>query len=230
MCFQDQQKVEYRSLQELVEKNESNLEWDYTNETIDDIPNAQLVFCKEGKDSEFSGSWNHKRTVNQIDKSEIVENKGSDGCGGHWSETWTKKGLCRWAQKVGTRDGQHWREAWYKKVKRLSNKRDKNGEVIPDEYESDGSDIEESNCEKWGKNEHTQEEWQEKWGEVHKVGEKEKWCDKWQRDLRTGLRKGENWGQFYDDDYQIKEHWAEKWDDRHGENDGVYEKRHEIYE
>ena len=32
---------------------------------------------------------------------------------------------------------------------------------------TDGEDIEESNCEKWGKNENTMEEWNEKWGEVH---------------------------------------------------------------
>jgi len=53
------------------------------------------------------------------------------------------------------RDGMHWKEKWYKKVKKLSKKRDVAGVVIPDEYESDGSDIEESTCEKWGKNEHS---------------------------------------------------------------------------
>lgn len=166
--------------------------------------------------------------VNQIDKSEEVVNTGKDGQGGHWSERWTKKGLSRWAEKEGVRDGQHWKETWHKKVKALTKKRDTEGEIVPDEYESDGSEIEESQCEKWGKNEHTQEEWHEKWGEVHKVGQKEKWCDKWQVDLQTGLKKGENWGQHYDEDYRIKEHWAEKWDDRHQENGGVYEKRHEA--
>lgn len=125
------------------------------------------------------------------------------------------------------RDGQEWKESWFKKVKALSKKRDAQGVVIPDEYESDGSEIEESTCEKWGKSEHTMEEWNEKWGEVHKPGQKEKWCDKWQKDLRTGLRKGESWGQHYDEDYRIKKHWAEKWDDRHKENGGVYEKREE---
>ena len=28
----------------------------------------------------------------------------------------------------------------------------------------------------------------------------------------------------------MKEHWAEKWDDTHQENNGVYEKRHEVYD
>lgn len=93
--------------------------------------------------------------MNQIEKSEVVENTGKDGHGGHWSDTWTKKGLCRWAEKVGVRDGQSWKESWYKKIKCFSKKRDENGVAIPDEYESDGSEIEESNCEKWGKNEHT---------------------------------------------------------------------------
>ena len=74
------------------------------------------------------------------------------------------------------------------------------------------------------------EEWNEKWGEVHLPFQKQKWCDKWQIDLRTGLKKGENWGQKYTEDYQITEHWAEKWDDRHPENGGVFEKRHEFYQ
>jgi len=46
--------------------------------------------------------------------------------------------------------------------------------------------------------------------------------------LASGLRKGESWGQSYNPDYSIREHWAEKWDDRHTENHGVYEKRHEF--
>lgn len=126
-------------------------------------------------------------------------------------------------------EGQFWKEKWYKKVKKLSNKRNANGVIIPDEYESDGSEIEESTCEKYGKNEQTQEEWNEKWGEVHRDDHKEKWCDKWQTELSTGLKKGENWGQRYDEDYNIKEHWAEKWDDRHQDNGGIYERRHEHY-
>lgn len=76
-------------------------------------------------------------------------------------------------------EGQFWKEKWYKKVARLSNKRNEHGVKIPDEYESDGSEIEETTCEKYCKNDNTQEEWNEKWGEVHKPGHKEKWCDKW---------------------------------------------------
>lgn len=38
--------------------------WDTTNETVDDIPGAQLVFQKEGKDNESGSEWNHKRVVN----------------------------------------------------------------------------------------------------------------------------------------------------------------------
>ena len=40
----------------------------------------------------------------------------------------------------------------------------------------------------------TQEEWHEKWGEVHRPEKREKWCDKLQIDLKTGNKKGENWG------------------------------------
>jgi hypothetical protein len=47
--------------------------------------------------------------------------------------------------------------------------------------------------------------------------------------LNTGCKKGENWGQIYSETYQIKEHWAEKWNDLHPENGGVYEKRHEYW-
>lgn len=49
-------------------------------------------------------------------------------------------------------------------------------------------------------------------------------------EISTGIKKGENWGQTYDDDYQMKEHWAEKWDQRYPENNGVYEKRFEKYQ
>lgn len=179
VCFQDAGEVEYRSLQELVDKHQDELEWDTVNETVDDMANAQLEFVKEGRDNQDGARWKNRRTVHQVDKSEVVVNAGEDGHGGNWSETWTKKGLSRWAEKVGVRDGQHWKESWFKKVKALSKKRDETGCAVEGAYESDGSENEESTCEKWGRNEHTQEEWHEKWGEVHRVGEKQKWCDKW---------------------------------------------------
>lgn len=139
----------------MIDDHKDDLIWDTCNETIDDISNSIIVFKKEGKDLSSDAVWNHKRTVYQNDKVEVTENTGEDGHGGYWKETWTKDGLKRWAEKIGMCEGQHWKEKWYKKVKRLSNKKDENGVIIPDEYESDGSEIEESTCEKWGKNEHT---------------------------------------------------------------------------
>lgn len=142
-------------------------------------------------------------------------------------EEWSKKGLERWVKKQGKSGNQQWHEQWYKKLKFISKKKDEDGNLLLED-DSDG-DIEESNCHKWGKNNDTNEEWNEKWGEVHKPEKKVKWCDKWQVDLNNGLKKGENWGQNYDDEYNIINHWAEKWDDKHPENNGVYERRQEIY-
>lgn len=113
-------------------------------------------------------------------------------------------------------------------MKKLAKKKDDQG----NELSEDGSDgeTEESTCKKWGTNFETQEEWHEQWGEVQKVGNRKKWCDKYQIDKTTGLKKGEKWGQIYDEDHQVLEHWAEKWDDRHKINNGVFEKRHEFGE
>jgi len=44
--------------------------------------------------------------------------------------------------------------------------------------------------------------------------------------LNSKLKKGESWGQKYTDNLEVKEHWAEKWDDSLG---GIIEKRHEKY-
>ena len=61
--------------------------------------------------------------------------------------------------KVGIQGNKQWKEQWYKKIKAYSLKRDEDtGLVLKDPktgedlYESDGSQIDESNCEKWGKN------------------------------------------------------------------------------
>lgn len=64
MCFQDSKKTEYRSLQELLEQHKGQLEWETYNETVDDIPNAQVIFQKEGKNEESGAEWNNKRVVN----------------------------------------------------------------------------------------------------------------------------------------------------------------------
>ena len=61
----------------------------------------------------------------------------------------------------------------------------------------DDEKIEESNCEKWGKNQ--EKEWHERWGEIHRNGQKQKWSDKWV--IEHGVKRGENWGQNYTDDY-----------------------------
>ena len=66
VCFRDgskTDKTEYRSLQELVEAFKDELAWDTANETVDDIPNAQVIFQKEGKDTESGAEWKHKRVV-----------------------------------------------------------------------------------------------------------------------------------------------------------------------
>lgn len=163
---------ELKSLQELVDQYKNFIEWRYQNITIDDIPNQQLIYLKEGNNNKTNETWNFKRLVKPVDKFEEVFNEASDNCS-KWIETWTKRNLERWAYKEGFRDGQFWKETWYKRVKALSKKRDQDGNIVKnpetgsDQYESDGEEIEESNCEKWGKNEHMQEEWNEKWGEVH---------------------------------------------------------------
>ena len=152
---------------------------------------------KIGKDYVDGQEWNNERIIahngDGIDnkKKETVRNKGADG-EGSWEEQWDKKGRESWCKKFGKKAGMQWTEQWYQKLMKPK----KNDEVVNelDGDESDGSLIEESNCEKWGKNENTQEEWHEKWGEKHRPGDKLKWCDKWQIDLPSGLKKGENWG------------------------------------
>ena len=106
----------------------------------------------------------------------MVHNKAKNN-EGEWEETCSKNNLEQWAKKVGKRGSQAWYEQWYKKTKpKQKPTADHLGEDISliDEDE----EIEESNCEKWGKDEERGEEWQERWGEIHKVGEKQKWCDK----------------------------------------------------
>ena len=123
-------------------------------------------------------------------------NKGKNP-DGEWYESWTRRDKESWAMKVGIHKGKHWKEQWYRKIKEYSKKKDEEtGEVVvnpetgSEQYESDGSQVEESNCEKWGKNDEAQEEWHEKWGEIHRPGEKQKWCEKWQIELSSGLKKG----------------------------------------
>lgn len=182
---------------------------------------------RKGKDFVNNEEWHNSKTYDYNTKVEKVLNKASDS-NGDWSEQWDKVNLERWCEKTGRRGAHTWKEKWYKKVFALSKKKDELGREV-DGYESDGSMVEECTCEKWGKNEEADEEWLEKWGEVHRPGEKQKWCDKWQLQISTNLKKGENWGQTYNDEYQMKEHWAEKWDQRHPENNGVYEKRFEKH-
>lgn len=225
--YQDSEGLKYHSLQELIDANKKFLDWEYTNSTIDLIGKHKTISIKKGIDYANEQDWHFEKHLDASDKSEVVTNRAKD-LDGEWKETWTKKLRERWANKEGYRnnaDGHksnEWTEKWYKKVK---HRKSKKGE---DDPQSDDSEIEESNCEKWGKNQESQEEWNEKWGEVHRPGERRKWCDKWQVDTSTGLKKGENWGQVYNEDYSVQEHWAEKWDDRHPENHGVYEKRHEF--
>lgn len=226
--FKDGQGNEFKSLQALIEMYKHFLEWEHITTTIDDLTTNKIIQKKIGKDYVENQEWDNERLIDHggDKKRETVKNKGIDA-EGSWKEEWKRKGLEKWCKKEGNKAGMQWNEQWYQRMKCYSKKKDENGVELSGD-ESDGSQIEESNCEKYGKNEQTQEEWHEKWGEKHQPGEKLKWCDKWQVDLNTGLKKGENWGQTYTDDYQIKEHWAEKWDDRHPENGGVYEKRHEF--
>lgn len=114
---------------------------------------------------------------NFLDKSEEVRNYGKD-YNTEWTEEWSKKGLERQCRKEGNSGAQSWKEQWYQKLKKLTKKKNTYGYELSDDDE-DGSEIEESNCQKWGKNEENSEEWNEKWGEVHRIGEKLKWCDKW---------------------------------------------------
>jgi hypothetical protein len=67
--------------------------------------------------------------VKPIDNYEEVFNEAQDD-ESKWIETWTKKGLERWAYKEGCRDGQYWKESWYKRVKSLKKKYDLEGKIV----------------------------------------------------------------------------------------------------
>lgn len=224
MHFVDEEGNKFNSLQDLIESFKQNLEYEYKNITIDEIGNNKIIFIRKGRDFINDSEWDNSKEVNKKDSYTVVKNLAKDS-GGEWTETWTNKSRERWTKKEGKRGGQSWNEQWYKKIKNIKKKDEKGKEL--DAYDSDA--VEECNCQKWGRNEDAREEWNEKWGEVDRHDKREKWCDKWQIDLNSGLKKGENWGQIYTENYQIIEHWAEKWDDRHPENGGVYEKRHEHW-
>lgn len=225
--FINEEKQMYNSLQELIVEYKRYLEWEYRNSQNENVAENITIINRKGQDYQNGAEWYNTLEYNGNDKSRTAKNWAKDN-GGEWSEEHSNRGKERWAKKKGQRGGQEWYEEWYKKCKTLPKKKDEDGNEL-DEYESDGEDIEEQNCQKWGKNLDSNEEWHEKWGEVHRHDKREKWCDKWQVDLSNGLKKGENWGQTYTENYVIIEHWAEKWDERHQDNGGVYEKRREHW-
>lgn len=227
-CFIDEVGNKYHSLKELIENSEGFLCFTYQNETIENLPEDLVTMTKKGEDLNNGEKWDNLRIVNKKEDTENVTNSASSP-EGEWTENWKRVGLERWVEKSGKKDRMQWNEKWYKRVFGLSKKKDEIGNEL-DGYESEGSVIEECSCEKWGKNEEANEEWNEKWGETHQQGNKKKWCDKWQMEISSGTKKGENWGQTYNDEYAMKEHWAEKWDQRYPENNGVYEKRFEKYD
>ena len=183
----------------MIENRKEHLEFEYKNITIDQIGQHKTIFLRQGKDYINDAEWDNIKTVDGNDGSKTIKNKAKDKSG-EWCDEWSNKHLEKWAKKNGKRDNQEWHEEWYKKHKYLPKKKDEDGNEL-DEYESDGSQVDESNCQKWGRNDDTREEWHEKWGEVYRDDRREKWCDKWQVDLDSGLKKGENWGQIYTEDY-----------------------------
>ena len=169
----------------MIKERGQFLEWNFENETIDDIGTGAVIYERTGKNALSTDTWNHKRVYKPHEKFEETTNKGSNE-DGDWVESWKRQDKESWAVKVGVHQSSQWKEQWYRRIKEYSKKKDEEtGAVVlnPDtgseQYESDGSQVEESNCEKWGRNEQSNEEWTEKWGEIHRAGEKQKWCEKW---------------------------------------------------
>lgn len=142
-----------------------------------------MVMTKQGKDFTNGDEWHNIKIYDHKTGVEEVTNTAKYG-DDEWTENWRKVGLERWCEKSGRKGRRQWNEKWYKRVFALSKKKDEQGREL-DEYESDGSQVEECNCEKWGKNESDNEEWNERWGEDHRLGRKTKWCDKWQMEIST---------------------------------------------
>ena len=106
---------------------------------------------KKGNDFANGEEWENIKTYNHATDTEKVKNMAKSK-GGQWNENWTKVKTERWCEKSGKNGSHQWNEKWYKKVFVLSKKKDEAGLEL-DEDESDGSAIEECNCEKWGRNE-----------------------------------------------------------------------------
>jgi hypothetical protein len=92
--------------------------------------------------------WHNQRNLDMVNNCERVVNMGKDG-DSEWKEEWEKKNQERWARKEGRKGGQRWWETWWKRVKRRQESTEESGQ------DSEGSIVEESNCEKWGRNEDT---------------------------------------------------------------------------
>ena len=163
MHFLDEKGIKFSSLQDLLESYKQNLEYEYKNITIDEIGKNKVVFVRKGRDFINDREWDNVKEVNRNDGYTLVKNLARDS-GGEWTETWTNKARERWTKKEGKRGGQQWNESWYKKIKNIK-KKDEEGKEL-DAYDSD--EVEECNCQKWGKNDDSKEEWNEKWGEVHR--------------------------------------------------------------
>ena len=140
------------------------MEYEYKNITLDEIGKNKVVFIRKGKDFINNNEWYNIKEVNNNDGYTMVKNLAKDP-GGEWTEEWTNKKRERWTKKEGKCGGQQWNESWYKKVKDVNKKKDEEGNDL-DAFDSD--DVEECNCQKWGRNDDSKEEWNEKWGEVHR--------------------------------------------------------------
>lgn len=131
--------TKYHSLAKLVESNKALVEWEYSDQTVDLIGQDKMISVKRGQDNHTKKSWRFEKEWYHSDCSEIVHNQGKDAQG-EWDEHWTKKANESWATKHGfivAADGtkiNEWSEKWYQKNR------------------GSEDDIEESTCEKWGKN------------------------------------------------------------------------------
>lgn len=58
------------SLGQLIERNKKFLEWNFENETLEDISSGEITRNRKGGSQASGDTWNHKRKSNRKEKFE----------------------------------------------------------------------------------------------------------------------------------------------------------------
>ena len=76
--YVDRSKDSYviESLEQLISERQDFLEWDFENETLDEIDTGNVIYNRQGKNALSTDHWQHRRVINRNNKYEETTNKG----------------------------------------------------------------------------------------------------------------------------------------------------------